>query len=219
MTRTVLCYGDSLTWGWVPTDPVAPTTRYPADQRWPGVLAAALGEGFAVVEEGLSGRTTNVDDPLDPRLNGSTHLPTILASHYPLDVVVLMLGTNDTKQLFGRTPYEIGVGAARLIGQVAASRGGFGTVYPAPRTLLVAPPTPAEHMPDPWLTMQFTGAREKFAGIRDAYAALAASNRIGFFDAGSVVSEVGLDGLHLTAENNRALGEALAPAVRSLLAE
>lgn len=219
MTRTVLCYGDSLTWGWVPRDPVAPTTRYDPAERWPGVLGAALGGDVSIIEEALNARTTNVDDPLDPRLNGSTHLPTILASHYPLDVVVLMLGSNDTKQVFGRSGFDIAVGMARLVGQVAASRGGFGTTYPAPKVLVVAPPPVAEHMPDPWLTLQFAGARAKFPAMREAYAALAATNRIGFFDAGTVITEVGLDGLHLTAENNRALGEALAEPVQRLLAE
>ena len=73
--KTILCFGDSLTWGWVPTMSVVPTTRYDRKVRWTGVLQQALGEGYVVVEEGLSGRTTNVDDPIDPRLNGATYLP------------------------------------------------------------------------------------------------------------------------------------------------
>jgi len=80
------------------------------------VLAAQLGDGFDIIEEGLSGRTTDVDDPTDPRLNGSTYLPSALASHLPLDLVIVMLGTNDTKSYFHRTPFEIAMGMAKLLG-------------------------------------------------------------------------------------------------------
>ena len=87
-----------------------PHTRFPRDVRWTGVLAETLGGDYVVIEEGLSARTTNVDDPTDPRLNGAAHLPITLASHLPLDLVVLMLGTNDTKAYFHRTPFDIATG-------------------------------------------------------------------------------------------------------------
>lgn len=217
MTRTILCFGDSLTWGWKPRSRAGPTTRWPKDVRWTGVLAAVLGPGFDVIEEGLNARTTNLDDPLDPRVNGSRHLPSALASHLPLDLVVLLLGTNDTKQYFHRSAFDIASGAAALLRQVTASVGGVGTTYPAPRVLLVAPPLPAERMPDPWFTLMFDGAREKLAAVRDAYRALAASTGAAFFDAGAVIPEVGADGLHLSEQNNAVLGRALAEEVRHLL--
>ncbi len=217
MTRTVLCFGDSLTWGWQPRSPAGPTTRWPKDVRWTGVLAAQLGPGFDIIEEGLNARTTNLDDPLDPRVNGSRYLPAALASHLPVDLLVLMLGTNDTKQYFHRSAFDIASGAAALLRQVTASAGGIGTTYPAPRVLLVAPPLPAAEMPDPWFRLQFEGAREKLAGARDAYRALAESTGAAFFDAGTVIAEVGVDGLHLSEQNNADLGRALAVEVRRLL--
>ena len=214
--RTVLCFGDSLTWGWVPREPPVPSSRHPRAQRWPGVLADALGEGFTVVEEGLSGRTTTADDPIDPRLNGAAVLPALLATHMPLDLVVIMLGTNDTKAWFSRSPFDIATGAAALLAQVAGSAGGAGTSYPAPRALLVAPP-PLGEIRDPWFQAIFDGGQAKTRELVGLYRALAAHSGAAFFDAGSVITTDGVDGVHLTAQNNADLGAALAPVVRELL--
>lgn len=218
VVKNVLCFGDSLTWGWVPKENGVPTERFAPEIRWTGVLADRLGPDYHVIEEGLSGRTTSVDDPLDPRLNGSRQLPSVLASHLPLDLVVIMLGTNDTKAYFGRTPFDIATGMAVLLGQIASSAGGVGTAYPAPRTLLVAPPTLAER-PVPWFAALFEGGPAKTAALPDLYRSLASFVGAAFFDAGSVVQEVGVDGIHFTAQNNLDLGEALAPLVMDLLSE
>ncbi|SDQ07014.1 SGNH/GDSL hydrolase family protein [Quadrisphaera sp. DSM 44207] len=215
-TRNVLCFGDSLTWGWVPKDPPVPSERFGPDVRWTGVVARLLGDGYRVLEEGLSGRTTTADDPTDPRLNGSRHLPGALATHLPLDLVVLMLGTNDTKALLRRSPFEIATGVSVLLDQVAASAGGVGTAYPAPRVLVVCPP-PLGDVADPWFREVFAGAREKTLALPALYRAVAGFSGASFFDAGSVISTDGVDGVHLTEQNNRDLGEALAPVVRDAL--
>jgi lysophospholipase L1-like esterase len=214
--QRILCYGDSLTWGWVPVEGAHPSSRYPREQRWTGIMADELGDGYEVVEEALSGRTTTADDPLDPRLNGASYLPAALASHMPLDLVVLMLGTNDTKAYFHRTPFDIAVGAATLLDQVASSAGGAGTTYPAPSVLLVAPPR-LGRPPHPWFAQLFAGGEEKTAELARHYRALAAFTGVPFFDAGEVLTTDGVDGVHFTAENNAALGRALAQEVRALL--
>lgn len=95
-------------------------------------MADRLGDGCHIIEEGLSARTTSVNDPNDPRLNGADYLPAALASHLPLDLVIIMLGTNDTKSYFRRMPYEIANGMAKLAGQILTSAGGVGTPYPPP---------------------------------------------------------------------------------------
>lgn len=215
-TKHVLCFGDSLTWGWVPVEDGVPTERYPRDVRWTGVLADELGPGYTVIEEGLSARTTTADDPSDPRLNGSAYLPACLASHLPLDLVVIMLGTNDTKAYFDRNPLDIAMGMGVLVTQVLTSAGGVGTGYPAPRVLVVAPPPLAE-MPHPWFSMIFAGAQEKTAALPAAYAALTSFMKVDFFDAGSVISTDGVDGIHFTEQNNRDLGTALTAKVGALL--
>ncbi|CAN5164791.1 SGNH/GDSL hydrolase family protein [soil metagenome] len=216
-SKTVLCFGDSLTWGWIPTDAGSPTQRYPRDTRWTGVLADTLGEDYSVIEEGLSARTTNVDDPTDPRLNGAAYLPAALASHLPLDLVILMLGTNDTKAYLGRTPFDIATGMSILAVQVLTAAGGIGTTYPAPKLLVVAPP-PLGVMPDPWFQLMFEGGHEKSAALADTYRAMTSFFKVPFFDAGSVISTEGSDGIHFSEQNNRDLGAALADQVRQLLA-
>lgn len=214
--KRVLCFGDSLTWGWVPTAEGAPTERYPWNKRWTGVLAQDLGTGYEVIEEGLSGRTTTADDPTDPRLNGSAYLPSCLAGHLPLDLVILMLGTNDTKAYFDRTPLEIGLGMGVLVTEVLTGGGGVGTAYPAPQVLVVAPPLLAP-MPHPWFELIFAGSLPKTQQLAHVYGALASFVKVPFFDAGSVVSTDGVDGIHFTEQNNHDLGVALAARVRGLL--
>lgn len=214
--KRILCFGDSLTWGWIPVEEGVPTERFAPDVRWTGVLADRLGDGWTVIEEGLSARTTSVDDPTDTRLNGASYLPSCLASHLPLDLVILMLGTNDTKAYFHRSVLDIANGMGTLATQVLTSAGGVGTAYPAPRVLIVAPP-PLATMPHPWFRLVFEGAEDKTRHLSEAYRALTSFMKVPFFDAGSVVTTDGVDGIHFTAENNRDLGVALTQKVREIL--
>jgi len=214
--KRILCFGDSLTWGWMPIREVVPTTRYPFEQRWTGVLAAQLGGDFEIIEEGLSGRTTDLDDPSDPRLNGSAYLPAALATHLPLDLVILQLGTNDTKTYFRRSAYEIAFGMSKLLVQVGTSTGGVGTGYPAPRALVIAPP-PLGNMTDPWLQVTFEGAQAKSRELASHYAALADFFKVDFLNAGEFLTTDGVDGIHLTPQNNTALGTAIAAKVKAIL--
>ena len=214
--KRIMCFGDSLTWGWVPVIEGVPTTRYPADIRWTGILQRELGDSFLIIEEGLSGRTTTLSDPTDPRLDGSAYLPSALASHLPLDLVILMLGTNDTKAYFHRSAFEVTAGLSKLIGQILSSAGGVGTAYPAPQILMIAPP-PLTPMPHPYFQALFGGSHEKSSEFGRLYRDLADFMKIHFLDAGSVISTDGVDGIHFTEENNRDLGEAVAAKVRDIM--
>lgn len=214
--KRIMCFGDSLTWGWVPVVEGVPTTRYSADIRWTGVLQKELGAGHVIVEEGLSARTTMLTDPTDPRLDGSAYLPSALASHLPLDLVILMLGTNDTKAYFHRTPFEIAAGMSKLVGQVLTSAGGVGTVYPAPQVLIIAPP-PLTPMPHAYFQALFGGAHEKSNQFGKLYGDLADFMKVHFLDAGQVISTDGVDGIHFTEENNLMLGRAVADKVREIV--
>lgn len=216
--RRILVFGDSLTWGWTPTAPITPTVRHPVEDRWTTALGAALGEGHEIVDEGLSGRTTNVDDPNDPKLNGADYLPAALASHEPLDLVIILLGTNDTKTYLDRTPFEIGLGAGELIAIVQESPGWDWTDYPTPEVLLISPPPLGETI-DPGAAPIFEGAREKSMGLPAVYRAVADMAGAHFFDAGTVIQTDGVDGIHLTAEANATLGRAVAAEVERILAE
>lgn len=213
--KRIMCFGDSLTWGWVPVEEGVPTTRYPDDVRWTGVMKKELSPEFEIIEEGLSARTTSLDDPTDPRLDGSAYLPSALASHLPLNLVIIMLGTNDTKAYFKRTPFEISAGVSKLIGQVLAGAGGVGTAYPAPQVLVMAPP-PLRPMPHPYFQSLFGGAHEKTAQFGKLYGDLADFMKVHFLDAGAVISTDGVDGIHFTEQNNLDLGKAVANKVREI---
>jgi len=128
-----------------------------------------------------------------------------------------MLGTNDTKSTLERTSAQIGIGMSVLVEQLLTPSH-LGTLYPAPEVLVIAPP-PLTSLTDPWSDMLFAGAREKTAELAKVYALLVRSLGVAFFDAASVISTDGIDGLHLTEKNNRDLGQALAEEVRRLLGD
>ena len=109
--KTILCYGDSNTWGYVPGS----GKRYVENQRWTGVMQNLLGDSFRVIEEGLNARTTVLDDPTRAFRNGKEYLIPCLDSHAPIDVIILMLGTNDLKHRFGLSAFDIGANIATLI--------------------------------------------------------------------------------------------------------
>ena len=112
--RSILCFGDSNTHGQIPG--MGPLDRYAREQRWPGILQAQLGAGWHVIEEGLSGRTTVHDDPIEgAHKNGRLYLRPCLQSHAPLDLVILMLGTNDLKVRFHMPPSEVAMGIGCLV--------------------------------------------------------------------------------------------------------
>ena len=216
--RNILVFGDSLTWGWTPMDPITPTVRHPEADRWTTAMSEALGDGYDVEVDGLSGRTTNIDDPNDDKLNGADTLPAALAAHEPLDLVVILLGTNDTKAYLERTPFEIGLGAGELVNIVHESPGWDWTDYPTPAVLLVSPPPLGEKI-DPLAADAFAGGLEKSKALPAVYEAIADAAGEHFFDAGSVVSTDGVDGIHFSADTNRALGAAVADEVRRVLGE
>lgn len=223
--KRVLVYGDSVSWGWVPQPTFIPSERFPADQQWPRVMGEALGPGFEVVIDALSGRTTDVDDPLVPQvpgvaLNGNGALPASLAAHMPLDLVVLMLGSNDLKPQFGRSTLRIALGVGLLVDTVQRSGNLYDTMwytYPAPQVLLVCPPPFAK--PIRAARVLFEGAEERGRALSTAYALIAAAAGVPFFDAGTVVQSDGVDGVHLTGESQRKLGIAMAVQVAALFAE
>jgi lysophospholipase L1-like esterase len=218
--KRILCFGDSNTWGFSPVPHGAPTTRYPREQRWPHVMAAAVGGDVDVIEEALNGRTTDAADPLLAQVagagaDGSAYLPVALASHLPLDLVVIMLGTNDVKPHLGRPASRVALGAKRLLDQVRTLDGGVGTTYPNPKALLVCPP-PLGRL-SVYFEEMFAGGHAKTAQLPAMYQAIAKAAGVGFLDAGLTIATDGVDGVHLSAESQRKLGLAVAVKVRELL--
>jgi lysophospholipase L1-like esterase len=209
--KTILCYGDSLTWGYDPEGP----GRHALEDRWPSVLQAALGDRAHVLAEGLNGRTTVFDDFAGPAdRNGARVLPTLLASHAPIDLVVIMLGSNDMKPWIAGRAVAAAKGIRRLVEIVRFHPWSLGAE--APDVLIVAPP-PMVETADPDFGPVFEGGVEQSRMLGSLYADLADETSCGFFDAGSVAKASPIDGVHLDAEKTRAIGKGLEPVVRVML--
>ena len=207
--KTILCYGDSNTWGWNP----ATQARYARDERWPGVLRRALGEGYLVIEEGLNGRTTVWDDPIEGYKSGKEYLIPCLETHRPLDLVIIMLGTNDLKARFSLPACDIADGARVLVDIVLKSDAGPGGS--APQALLIAPPR-LGRLTD--FAEMFEGARQKSRLFARHYRRVAGEAGCAFLDAGEVIVSSAIDGVHLDLSEHRKLGQAVAALVKQVLA-
>jgi lysophospholipase L1-like esterase len=210
--RTVLCYGDSNTHGTVPMRDLLHRERHGPQERWPGVLAACLGSDWLVVEAGLPGRTTTHPDPvIGDHMNGLAVLPAVLGSAAPVDLVVMMLGTNDLKHRFQMPPVEIAVCIERLVLGVANSF--CGPERRAPGLLLVAPPPVVE---TGCLAEVFEGGAAKAARLGRIYREVAERHGVAFLDAGRLIAVSEVDGVHFDADAHAGLGQAVAAAVLGL---
>ncbi len=197
--RRILCFGDSNTWGTRPEG-----GRFPKSLRWPGVLQQALGGRVSVLADGVPGRTTALSDPDQPGRNGLEALPGALDATAPVDLLVLMLGTNDLKRVFQRSPEQVASGMEGLVRVALRSAAGPGGA--APEVLVVAPPPFDEAV---------TGALFRGRGwaaerLAEEYRTLARRLRVHFFDAATAALPSRVDGVHLDAEGHARLGYALA---------
>lgn len=209
--KTILCYGDSLTYGAHPAG-----GRHQFEDRWPSELGRVLGaDKVRIIAEGLGGRTTVFDDlsSIADR-NGARTLPTLLASHQPLDCVVIMLGTNDMKEYLCGSALGAAMGVKRLVEMVRKHPYDLG--FPIPEVVIVAPPHCVE-TDHPDLSPMFRHGMKESHLLAGHYERVAADMNVAFFDAATVAVADPQDGVHLDAENTRAIGAALAPVVSGLL--
>jgi lysophospholipase L1-like esterase len=211
--KTILCYGDSNTWGCQPLTSLAVIPRYGADVRWGSVLRTTLGEGYWVVEEGLNGRTTVWADPVEGEYkSGKSYLTACLESHAPIDLVAIMLGTNDLKHRFGLSAWDIAESAGILVSMVQGSA--FGPNGSAPRVLLICPPPLGK------LTLfaeMLDGATEKSQQMAHYYSKIAAQYRCDFLDAGQHIVSSDIDGIHLDPGQQQKLGWVAADKIKAIL--
>ena len=211
--KRILCYGDSNTYG---HDPARGGARLPREQRWPGALAGLLGEGYEILEEGLCGRTTVLEDPTAPGLNGLSYLGPCLLSHRPLDLIILMLGTNDLQVVHSAIPLTVARGAEALIRCV---RDTLRPPEQQPEILLVSPLLVRNISVDPVFGPLFgyERAQRYSAQLAPLYEEAAARWGCRFFDAAQAAEPSPLDGLHMDASGHRRLAGALAEQVRAIL--
>jgi lysophospholipase L1-like esterase len=204
----LLCFGDSITWGYVP----GTGERFPPGVRWPGVMQAHLGNGFRVLEEGLNGRTTVHEDPEREGRNARRVLGPLLESHAPVDLLIVMLGTNDLMPCYASSAALAAAGAGVLLDIAAASGCGRGAAAPA--MLLVAPPR--IQATDQALALGYEGAAEKSVEFSAQFQLQARAHGCAFLDAAALVSPSSDDGVHLDAPAHARFGAAMADCVKKL---
>lgn len=209
--KTILAYGDSLTFG----ADAETQGRHRYEDRWPTVLEGGLSGRARVIAEGLGGRTTVFDDySAASDRNGATVLPTLLASHSPLDLVIIFLGTNDLKVYLNGTAFGAAMGVKRLVEIVRSHP--YGNGYAVPQVVIVSPPltVPTRHVD---LSPMFAPRADEAKLFATYYSRIATELGVGYFDAATVAVATPIDGVHLDAGNTRAIGEGLVPVVKSVL--
>ena len=208
----ILVYSDSLSWGIIPTT----RKRLAFEQRWPGVMEIALdggGRKVRVVEDCLNGRRTVWDDPFKPGRNGLVGLAQRVEIYSPLELIVLMLGTNDFQSMHDYNAWHSSQGIGALVSAVRNAPIEPG--MPVPAVLVVAPPP--IRVPKGPIAPKFEGGDKKCVGLAAAYQQICIEINCHFFDAGSVTTSSNVDGIHLDAEQHAVLGRALSEVVATLL--
>ena len=204
----VLCFGDSNTWGYIPIS----EQRYPANVRWTGLLQKKLGNDFWVIEEGLNGRTTNMDDPEKPGKNGLAYLRPCLETHNPIDLVILMLGTNDLKNKFERTPESIAKGIELLVEEIRLTAKNNQTHVS--ELLLISPILVDDSVEK--AKEKFLDAGRKSKHLAEHYRIIAEKNQIPFIDAAKHVSPSTQDGIHLEPVSHQILADKIYQRVKAI---
>jgi lysophospholipase L1-like esterase len=212
MTQLMLAFGDSNTYGTKPMHSTGDNRRYGPEARWPRVAEAGLRGAWEVVEEGLPGRTTQMDDPVMGRhMNARLGLRIALQSHGPIDLLAILLGTNDHKTRFAPTPERVTAGIAGLV-DIALSEE-YQTRHDGFEVLVICPPPVLEQGP---IMGEFLGAAAPSRALASVLRPKCAARGVHFLDAGAVIASSDQDGVHFEPDAQRALGAAVAGLVAAL---
>lgn len=210
--KNILLYGDSNTWGFNPDFTSKQDLRFLREERWGGVMQSLLGAEYCVLEEGLGGRTTSLEDPAAPGRSGLKLLAPIVQSHQPLDLLVFLLGTNDMKNTYHASVADIRRGMELLL-QAALCPYAWDTRKP-PKMLLISPTRIYDTGVHDFID---AASAEKSLHLAKHYAQLSEDYGCAFLDAAQVTGPSAREGLHLDKAGHEALGRAAAKAVRRLM--
>lgn len=210
--KTILCYGDSNTWGYNPET----NNRFKDNERWTNILANQLGNDYNIIEEGLNGRTTVWDDPLRGGFRGGrTYLLPCLNSHKPLDLVILFLGTNDLKARFNLSPKDISMGIKLLVKDILDSECGINK--DSPKILVLSPPFIEEMDENSMFFEEFEHAYNKSRQLAEYIESVTKEFSVYFLDVSLIAKTDSIDGLHFNKENHEKLGKYLANYVKKIV--
>ncbi|MBQ3425244.1 MAG: SGNH/GDSL hydrolase family protein [Clostridia bacterium] len=212
MQKRILCFGDSNTYGYIPTG-----GRYDEHTRWPMRMQDVLGMGYTIIEEGFNGRTCVFDDPVEGGFkSGIDYLPPCLMSHNPLDAVIIMLGTNDTKVRFGMTPMTIGQSMMQLVR--TAKMYAINEAGETSHIIVVSPPKVLDNLMSTRHAECFgEQAIAVSAGLSRELRRITKLMRCDFFDAEPHSEVSQLDAVHMTERGHLLLGEAMAAKIKAEL--
>lgn len=204
--KRILIFGDSLSWGYIPA---SKHLRYPADVRWPGKLQEILGNGFEIVEEALNSRGIEFGDPR-PGKEGRRSLDYIeacLDSHDPIDLVIVLLGTNELKNENNQTAQDVSLSMEKLLKIIVNRPSQFRVAKPA--VLLISPPVVNENTDYCKTEDKYLGATEKSKELSFVYRELANNLGIDFLSLADIV-ETGDDGVHIDESAHNKVAESVA---------
>jgi lysophospholipase L1-like esterase len=221
--KRILVFGDSNVWGWQAVAEGAPVRRLSDARRWAGVLQTSLGANYKVVVDGLNGRTVNFNYPekvatlSGAEFSGENTLRLALAREVPLDLVLIMLGTNDVQAELGRQTDEIAEGIGKLVSIVRKDYAGVFTQYGVPKVLVIVPPPIGDVSKTPFKDAFAGEAKTKSEQLSAAIHRVAQRENFPVFDAGQIIRIRSIDGIHLDSKDHARLGKSLAPLVRGLI--
>ena len=218
MKKHIVCFGDSNTHGYCPCpeDCADHGNRFNEEERWTSLLQKGLGDEYLVHEEGLNSRTTVFEDPLGEGLSGISAIRQVMLTHAEVDLLIIMLGTNDCKERFSASPYVIAQGLGRVIEKAKAIPEAWHLGFP--NILVIAPPAIREEMKKhPVYGAMGPEAIEKSRGLAKQYAFMCLNERVTFLDAGGTAEMNSFDGMHLTRKGHAQLAEKLLPVVKNMV--
>ena len=210
--KQILVYSDSISWGIIPMS----RRRFDFNQRWPGILEHQLnqaGKNVRVIEDCLNGRRTMYEDPIRPGRNGLIGLGQRVEVNSPLDLIILMLGTNDFQANHEHTALDAKNGMRALINAIRNTQLEPGMKMP--EILVITPPPILTPQGD--IAAKFQGAQHKCIGLAEAYQDLCQELHCHFFDAASVTSSSKVDGVHFDIDQHLIFGKAISTLINQIL--
>jgi len=217
MKKHIVCFGDSNTHGYTsdPTDCADGGNRFNEAERWPMLLQQKLGEDYLVIEEGLNSRTSCFEDPLGEGLSAIPYISPCLRTHAPVDLLIIMLGTNDCKERFAVSASCIAQGMGRLV-KKAMDTECWGVQGPN-ILVLCPPPMPEGVYQGIFADSMGPGSAEKSRRLAEYYKVQCDMLGCHFADAGGYGCEFNeIDYMHLTKKGHARLAEKLARLVPEL---
>lgn len=203
MTKRILCFGDSNTWGFDPDT----MNRFPENVRWTRLLAAKLGDGYEIIEEGQNGRTIATDDDIEGEKNGITYIAPCIESQSPLDLLIIMLGTNDLKKRFALSASDIADEMRVFLGKVQTAY--LYHMETPPQILLISPIHMGDNIRDSWLgeDFGFESATERSLQFGRLFKEVAEEFDCHFLDGATLADPSKSDACHMDAAGHKVFAE------------